>query len=421
MMLTKGKGISRQLNILAVCQNYWPEPVNVHEVCAELAARGHRVTVLTGVPNYPTGDIPEDYRSHGNRRQVKDGVSIVRVGVIPRGSSLQGVRNKVRRALNYASFAMSGSRQARRMEGYDLVLVFQMSPISMVAPAAVAAKKNKVPLVVYAIDLWPEDLLTGGVKKNGLLYRLVKGYSRRLYGKASVIAVSSPDFISYIRDFLGLSGKRLEYLPQYAEDIFAVVGEGKPARKDGFDVVFAGNVGGNQALEGAISAMGQVPEASRARLHIYGSGSRLASCKARAEELGVQERVMFHGRVPVEEMPRVYRDADVMLLTLAKSSNGSLVPLYTIPRKLQSYLAAGKPVLVAADGIAAKLVREADCGLTCASEDCAGIAAAVGEFEGMEPDRLLAMGDNARSYYQKHFAKELFYQRLDAILEGVTA
>ena len=406
------------LRILAVCQNYWPEPFNVHEMCEGLAAAGHSVTVLTGLPNYPDGVIPADYRHGKNRRQRKNGVDIIRTLTIPRGENLKGV-NLVKRVLNYASFSVSGRLQSRTLRGYDVVLAFGFSPMFMVEPAIEVAKRDGVPIVMYAIDLWPEDLLTGGVSKASALFGAMKKYSTKTYAKADVIAVTSPDFEGYITDYLGVTGARFRFLPQYAEDMFeSLIGDNTQNDNESFDLVFAGNVGGNQALESAIDAIAMLPADSETRLHVYGSGSRLASCEERAAMTGAQNRIIFHGRKPLEEMPDVYSSADAMLLTLANPENGSLVPIYTIPRKLQSYMAAGKPIIASANGVAARIVNEAQCGRSCRGESPKELALAILEMESMTKSELKVLGDNARSFYKSNYARELFFERLESVIQG---
>lgn len=404
------------LKILAVCQHYWPEPFNVHEICASLAAEGHEVTVLTGLPNYPEGVIPEEYKKKKNRSQEKDAVRILRVPIISRGENLKGV-NALKRVLNYFSFSVSGSKLARKLKGFDVVIAFEFSPILMVVPAIKIAKKESIPLLIYAFDLWPEDLLTGGLSRQGIPYRIMKKYSKRLYGRANAIAITSPDFERYIADYLKVDRPEFFYLPQYAEEGFEKI-EPKfytTSLPEEFNLVFAGNIGGNQALESAIEAMALLKDDSRTRLHVYGGGSRLEHCKSFVKKLNLQDKVFFHGRKPLEEMPEIYQAADAMLLTLASSKNGSLVPIYTIPRKLQSYMAAGKPIIAAADGIAGKIVCEAKAGLSCAGESPSQLAEVIHCMESMSNEELHEMGVNSKRYYEECFSREKFNLRLNSI------
>lgn len=404
------------LKILVVCQHYWPEPFNVHEICVGLVKEGHDVTVLTGLPNYPEGIIPDEYKKKKNRYQEKDDVKIMRAPIVSRGENLKGV-NALKRVLNYFSFSISGSRLARKLKGFDVVVAFEFSPILMVIPAIKAAKRESIPLLIYAFDLWPEDLLTGGLSKQGIPYRIMKKYSKKLYGQADAIAITSPDFERYIVDYLGVGHSEFFYLPQYAEESFEKI-DPKPYTSDQseeFNLVFAGNIGGNQALESAIEAMALLKDDSRTHLHIYGGGSRLEYCESLVRKLNLHNKVFLHGRKPLEEMPEVYQAADAMLLTLANPKNGSLVPVYTIPRKLQSYMAAGKPIIAAVDGVAGRIVSEAEAGFTCSGESPSQLAEVIHCMESMSNEELHEMGINSKRYYEDCFSQEKFNSRLNGI------
>lgn len=418
---------NQRLNILAVCQHYWPEPFNVHEICARLVDAGHNVTVLTGLPNYPDGVIAEEYRRGQNRECTKDGVKIVRVPIVARGKDLKGI-NRFKRVLNYFSFCFSGSMASRKLRGFDLVIAFEFSPILMVEPAIRVSKRERIPLVIYAFDLWPEDLITGGISKTGLIYKIMRKYSARTYSKANAIAVTSPDFMDYMKGFLEVEKPDYFYLPQYAEEMFESLGSddaNTACRAEAhacprtFNIAFAGNIGGNQALDSAIRAMSLLDARSSACLNIYGGGSRLGQCMELAKSLGIEEMVRFHGRRPLDDMPEAYAGADAMLLSLASSKNGSLVSRCTIPRKLQSYMAAGKPILASVDGVAGRIVSESGAGLSCGSEAPEQLAEIIREMEAMGTDELSAMGRSSREYYENNFSRKLFFSRLEDIVTKV--
>ncbi|MCC6099844.1 MAG: glycosyltransferase [Olsenella sp.] len=182
------------MRILAVCQNYWPEPFNTNEICEELARCGHEVTVLTGLPNYPEGEIPNEYKRGQHRDEIVNQVRVIRVPVVARGRDLHGI-NKVRRVLNYLSFPLDSWLTGAASRGrYDCVICFQFSPIQMALPALRLARSQGIPCLVYVYDLWPEDLLTGGFDREGLAYRAMRNVSRTIYSRADKIAVTSPKF-----------------------------------------------------------------------------------------------------------------------------------------------------------------------------------------------------------------------------------
>lgn len=402
------------MRLLIICQNYWPEPFNVDDICEGLVSAGHSVTVLTGLPNYPDGVVPEKYRHGGNREQRRNGVRVLRVPIVARGADLRSL-NKLRRVANYLSFALSGSLKAMRLdEEYDAVLVLQFSPILMSIPGLVVGRTQNVPVLLYIFDLWPEDMMTGGIVRGSLPYRAMKAISKAIYGKADKIAVTSPDFEKYLHEDLGLLGVRTIWLPQYAESQFEELSEASSAdcRPGPLQFVFAGNVGVSQSVDVIVRAASLLVGRIDALVHIVGSGSQLNDCKALAERLKVGN-VVFHGRRPLDEMREFYQRADAMLLTLAESDGGSKVPLYTIPRKLQSYLASGKPIIVSAPGAASRIVRDADCGLCCTPGSPEELAGAMIRFASLQPSEKQKMGRNARTHYAERFSRAQFFKQLN--------
>lgn len=398
------------MRILVVCQHYWPEPFNSTDVCETLVQHGHEVTVLTAMPNtgMPGNDIPEEYQGKRFLEESRNGVRILRVALHPR---LQGALNRIR---NYISFWHNANRLARSLQDeFDVVLGYQFSPIMQVDPGIVYARKHHKKMLLYCFDLWPASLLAGGFSKGSMPFRWMRAVSKRIYSQADRIAVTSPLFDEYFRDELGLQIPDSLYLPQYAEDIFSSPAE---SAVEGYDsnkvnVTFAGNVGQAQSVMTIVEAAAQLVDEPNIVFHVVGSGSQLEDCQLRAHGLGL-ENIVFHGRKPLEEMPAYYSASDAMLVTFASSPMG----FYTLPRKVQSYLAAGKPVLAALEGEAERVIREAQCGMCCGFEDAKGLAHIVRAFaSGANTQEL---GKNARAYYEKHFSKASFFERLEqALLE----
>lgn len=164
------------MKILVVCQHYWPEPFNTADVCEELVRRGHQVTVLTGLPNtgLKDGDVPAEYQNGRNRRQQRNGVTILRAWLHPRKT---GAKNRV---LNYLSFWFTGNKLARRLkDDYDVVIGYQFSPVMQVDPGLVYARKTGTPMLLYSFDLWPESLKAGGFSESSLPFKWIKSVSQK--------------------------------------------------------------------------------------------------------------------------------------------------------------------------------------------------------------------------------------------------
>ena len=396
------------MRILVVCQHYWPEPFNTSDVCEELVRRGHQVTVLTGLPNtgMPSSDIPEDYKNGNNRIQSRNGVTILRAELSPRKT---GAVNRVK---NYISFWRNANKMARNIDDeFDVVLGYQFSPVMQVDPGLMYAKKHHKKMLLYCFDLWPVSLTAGGFSKGSLPYKWMESVSKRIYKQADRIAVTSPFFDEYFKNELGLDREDSAYLPQYADDIFGTQEETVPEGYDSdkINLTFAGNVGQAQSVNTIVEAANLLQDDERIVFHIVGSGSRLESCQVRAAELNLSN-IVFHGRKPVEEMPKYYGASDAMIVTFEDSPMAT----YTLPRKVTTYMAAGKPILAALSGETKRVIEDAECGLCCQIEDSVGLANLCRSFA--DSGNYESMGANARHYYETHFSKDLFYKKLETLL-----
>lgn len=390
------------MKILVVCQYYYPEPFRLKDICEALAASGHAVTVVTGTPNYPEGKIYPGYEKRARQNEVINGVTVHRCPLIPRG------RNSVQLFLNYCSFTFSSSLYLPGVkDDFDVVFVYQLSPVMMARGALAWAKKNHKKCVLYCLDLWPENLTVRGIKRGSLVYRLFYHISRGLYRKADEILITTHSFSDYIRQTLRLPEKQITYLPQYAETLFDCIPPHE-AHEGPYNFVYAGNIGDGQATETLIEAARILKDDARIRFHIVGGGSGLERCRRLAEGL---ENVTFYGRHDVEEMPAYYTMADAMVVTMPNNLN-----LDTLPGRVQSYLAAGRAVVASAGGETASVVREADCGLCAAAENAEELAARICELADA-PERFGVFGKNAREYYQRTFQKDIFISKLLQALE----
>lgn len=393
------------MKILVVSQHYWPEPFTLPEICQELIRRGHTVHVLTDVPNYPMGYIYPEYR-HGRRRnEEKNGVTIHRCFTIGRR------QNAVFRILNYFSFAISSTVHALRMEEkYDVVFTNQTSPIMMVSAALAYARKHHRKCLLYCMDLWPASLAMGGISEKSLIYKVFGKISGILYRGADRILITSGMFREYLQEQFGIKADTIHYLPQYAPDLFSEAAV--PAEKeDGtVNLLFAGNVGVAQSIPTILQAAKLLEENPALRWHIVGDGSELAHAKQLSRELGLKN-VIFHGRKPMEEMPGYYAMADAMLVTLTADPFISL----TLPAKVQSCMAAGKPIIAAANGEIPNAIQTSGCGFCAGAEDARGLADAVTQFLNCPDPRVL--GENGKKYYLDHFTQKVFIDTLEQQLE----
>lgn len=391
------------MRILVVCQHYWPEPYYLSEVCEELVRRGHEVHVVTDVPNYPMGEIYADYRRGRNREQERNGVRITRTFTIGRR------HGAFFRLLNYYSYSFSSTLYVKRLSGdYDVVFANQTSPVMMTRAATAYSRKWGKKCVLYCMDLWPACLSAGGLRPTNPIYRFFGRVSRRLYNRSDRILITSKMFREYLETEHGIPDEKIEYLPQFASDVFDRLPQAE--EKDSVDIVFAGNIGAAQSLGTLLRAAKLLENQSCGgkplRWHIVGDGSELENLKALSAELALTN-VIFYGRRPAEEMPAFCAMADAMAVLLTADADISR----TLPGKVQACMAAGRPIVAAANGETARVLEEAACGFCAPAEDSAGFAEAVRAFLAEEDKPLL--GRRARYFYEDHFEKRIFMDKLE--------
>lgn len=391
------------MKLLIVTQCFAPDIYAVNDLVRRLVQRGHRVTVLTGLPDYTTGRIPREYRWFRRRREVYEGAQVCRVPTIARRTG------PVWRSLNYLSFAVSGWLAASflRWRDFDAIYVWQVSPVTMAIPAIRLKQRYHKPLFLYCMDLWPESVKAMGFQEGGLLFGTVARLSRWIYRRCDLVAVSSEPFREYLVRTAGLDAGRIPLLYQYApmpETLPVKVPNGH------IDFLFIGNVGKVQQVDLLLRACARLARGGWT-LHIVGGGSELERCKALARKLGLGDAVRFHGSCPPEQTDGFYRRADACLLALR---GGDMIG-QTLPGKLQTYLAAGKPVLAAIDGAGRQVIEKSGCGRCVPAGDEAGFAALLADFVRC-PQDFADCGRRGRAYFEQEFTAERHLSRLEQML-----
>ena len=391
------------MKILIVSQHYWPENFRITDIAEALASLGHRVTILCGLPNYPKGYIFDDYKHRKNRIQEHNGVKIIRAKEI-------GRRNNVLfRFLNYWSFPYYASKATKKIDkDFDVVYVQMSSPIMITKPALKYARKYNKKIVMYEMDLWPESLLAGGIKKNSFIYKHYKKVSAKIYSQCDKILVSTKEHIPYIKALPGCDGLDIDYLAQYADTVFEESNYGNEDN-GAIDLMFAGNIGKAQSADTIIRAASLLKDNFRFKFHIVGSGSELDNIKKLAEELKT-DNVVFYGQRPLEDMPELYKIADAMLVTLEDKPYANM----TIPGKVQSYMAVGKPIIGSINGSCANFIRNNEVGYACNSGDSEALAKLI---ESLDINNLKEIGKHSREVYFKKYCKEIFINKLISTLE----
>lgn len=403
------------MNILIVSQYFWPEEFRVNDLAFSLSRRGHKVTVLTGIPNYPQGIYFSEYGLLGPYHQEYKDVSIVRVPLLPRGAG-----KKLNLILNYASFAVMGSCLAPvKIRGkFDVILAIQFSPATAVIPAVFLKKTKRIPLILWVQDLWPDSLSATDAIRSPKVLNIVRKMMRWIYKNCDQILVQSKGFHTLIESE-GFNAERIRYLPNWAEDSYKGTLEGpsiKTQLPTGFRVMFAGNIGAAQDFGTILRAAERLKDFTDIKWLIVGDGRMRNWVKEQVQSRGLNDNIHLLGRHPVESMPYFFSSADVMLVSLKREPIFSL----TVPSKIQSYMASGRPIIALLDGEGARVVKESGSGLICPPEDAAALAGAVLQMYNISQSEREAMGSRGRAYFDTHFDRQLLLDRLEGWMQEAT-
>lgn len=408
----------KKLRILVVSQYFWPENMRINDLVRDFVSKGHVVTVLTGLPNYPEGRVYDEYKSAPENFTDFFGANIVRVPLVPRGN------RSISLIFNYLSFFIGASFLGPlklKGEKFDAVFVYAVSPIMAAIPALVIGKLKRVPVFIWVLDLWPETLRAVGVLKHPKLLALVGSMVSWIYNRTDYLLLQSHGFFENVKKYCtkDIDPSRLQYFPSWAEDNFSistpVVSELLARDESVFTIVFAGNLGDAQDLPAVLNAAEMLVNEAPVRWVFVGDGRMSGWLREQVEARGLRNVVLL-GRHPLEAMPALFACADALLVSLKTND----VFEKTIPGKVQAYLASGRPLLGMINGEAARVINESGAGLSCASGDAAGLARIALTLAKAEPQQLKLMGMAGRKYYETNYSKTVLMDRLENMFRAAT-
>lgn len=398
--------------------HFYPEDFKVNDIAFELAKRGYDITVLTAIPDYPKGKFYEGYSLFKRRKENVNGVNIIRLPIIPRGKG-----GAIRLVLNYVSyfFCLSIFSFFHSFKyKYDCIFVHLTSPFFIGVCARKMAKKQKVPLLFWVLDLWPESLISAGGISNPLIIKSQTKMVRKVYEQCSKILIGSKGFEKSICE-KGDFKDKLVYFPNWAEETKEKIPEDfdiktiKPfdsINNDDFIILFAGNIGEAQNLDAVIEVAKSLKNEKKIKFVFVGDGRRREHLQNMVKEYSLEESVFFPGRFPIETMPVFMNEASVLLFSLKDELCFNL----TVPAKVQFYMSQGKPILAMINGDGAELVKEAECGMAVAAGDSEGLAKAVRKMAEMPENELKIFGENGKKFYDENFTKEQRMEQLSCII-----
>ena len=397
------------MRILIITQYFWPENFRINSLAKDLFSKGHEITIYTGLPNYPKGKIFPGYRKFCWSSETYDGIKITRVPMIPRGNA-----SSFRLSINYFSFAISSTLSAFFLlkNEYDVIFVYEPSPITVGIPAIWVKKLKKIPILFWVQDLWPESLSATGAIQSKILLNMVSRLVKYIYNKCDYILVQSNAFVTSIEK-CGVHKSKIKYFPNSAEKIYKPVDSNKVNLKadlpKGFVVMFAGNIGVAQSIETIIKAALILKEYNFIKWVIIGDGRNKDWLKKKIVDHQLDSTVYLIEQKPAEEMPDYFSMADVLVATLKDDPIFSL----TIPSKVQSYLACAKPIAVSINGETARVIKESGGGISVPAENPKEFANAIFRIYQMSEEDRMNMGLSGRKYFEENYESEKLVEQLE--------
>ncbi len=401
------------MRILIVSQYFFPEDFRINDLALSLKERGHEVAVLTGMPNYPRGRFFDGYGPLKKWRETWNGIEVYRVPIWPRGRG-----GAINLSLNYLSFIFSAILFGLLRVGrnHDTIFVYGVSPILSALPAILLRSITGIPIALWVQDLWPQSVSAVGAIKNQLILKQIERAVRFIYKKSDLILIQSEGF----RPNVGLLSEKeadLRYFPNWAEDLYRPIApkdvvlplDSLPA---GFRVMFAGNIGLAQAVPVILEAAKKLRDKADIQWIFLGDGADRAKMEQAAQAAGLGDIIHFLGRFPMQTMPHFFACADAMLVTLRPD------PIFaiTIPSRIQSYLACGRPIIGSLDGEGQRLIVASGAGFSGPAGDPSALADNVLRLFEMSREAREDMGAQGLRYYRSNFDRQVLVQSLEAQL-----
>lgn len=404
------------MKILVVTQYFWPEEFRINDICEGLVEKGHKVEVLTGLPNYPYGKLFDGYSYFSRGEKEYKGIKINRTYLTARGKN-----SSIKLALNYISFMVSSLFHIPKLmtKKFDNIFVFQVSPITTAIPAIILSKLKKIPSSIYIQDLWPETFYSIVNIKNPKIQSILKRICIRIYNSFDQIVIASEGYRKILVK-CGINNDKIEYLPQWAEDIYS---EGTDINEsiiekssDEFIVTFAGNIGKAQSVDTIIEAANLCRNNTNIKWIILGDGSEFSNIKSMVEKYKLKDTVKLLGRKPSSDMPKYFSQSDALIVTLKYTD----ILRITLPAKVQSYMASGKPIIGAISGAGMDAIENSKCGIVGEAEDYKSLYNNVIDLYNMSEEQRINLGNNGKKYFKNNFERNMLLNRLEKYLISIS-
>ena len=401
------------MKLLIISQYFWPENFRVNELAEELTELGHKLTILTGYPNYPQGEIYEEFKKNKfNYKEFKD-TEIIRVPILPRK------KDKINLLLNYISFLSNSiflGYFKLRGKNFDAIITYQLSPVTVGITSAFFSYVKNCPNILWILDLWPDTLVALNILKRKWQIKILKILVNWIYSRCDIILAQSKSILKEINNYSSIKNNTY-YFPSWGEsDLFfkSKVPAPEVKLKNIFTIMFAGNIGEAQDFPNILKAVKDLSlkNIDCFRLVIIGEGSKKEWLKKEIKRLNIEKYFEIHKSYPFKRMGSFFQHADILLVSLLNKKVFNM----TIPGKVQFYLSSGVPIIGMICGEGAKIIRESKGGFVCDSGDYLSLSKIIEETIKVDKKELQNIGLNGKEYADKEFSKTKLINKLNKIL-----
>ena len=405
------------MRILFLTQYYPPEVGAAQNRLSRLATflkqSGHTVTVLTALPNYPIGAIYEGYKDRLVVGEIKDGITVIRTWLYTR-------RNLkfVGRLINYLSFSGMALLVSMYKVGRQDIVIAESPPLFVGAVGFIISNMKKAKFVFNVSDLWTDSAIDLGMLKNSILIGMAQRVENFLYRKADLITGQTQGIVDKIQSRVNnrpialiTNGVDQAHFGQAADQYANRRRNGSPVKR--FSIGYAGLHGLMHDLESVIEAADLLRAYEDVFFVFYGDGPRKEKLIQLAKEARIRN-IVFYPPQPVGRMPEIFGSFDAMVIPLKRLG----VLKGAIPFKMLEAMAAALPIVLAGEGEAEKLVRDAECGIVVEPENPKSLAEGLLELYHNESCRR-RFGENARDYVLQHYDQRQISTKFAHLLSKV--
>ena len=393
-------------SILIVTECFYPEEFKINEVAIYWKSLGFEVGVLTMCPSYPFGKIYKGYRNKLYYKDEYKGINIYRVF-----ATTGYAKSDFKKILKYINFMILGSFVSLFIgKKYDYVFGYNLGALTDMVPAVIIRKLYKKPLMLWVQDIWPDSIYAYGFKKTLIRSTILNFFVKFIYSNSSHIGISGKGFETRLKLY-AKNNQKYEYLPNWADPIDHKAKGIKLSNKKKVHLTFAGNIGKVQNLENIINAYKSLPKDyhNLSQLNIVGDGSNLSYLKSLS--IGI-DSIVFHGKIDRKSMSSYYASSDFLIVSLVDKPIFEL----TVPAKVQTYIAAKKPIFAAIKGDSADIVVQNKLGISVDPSDVFLIQKAMEKCIDMTENEKANFIINSEKISKTIFNKEFILKRLTKIL-----